>query len=300
MNQTARPDSPESFAERPNRGPTSDVLSTVLRAVHLSGHDVSEISAGPPETFVQREGFGSVHFVEVGEVHLELAGPERHVLRVGDVALLPMGRPHVLTVRESGTRWLTGTFIYDGPAGHRLLNALPEVIAFDRVRLRGYEWLDVCFRELRKERHQPTPGAAVMISRILDVIYIQLLRLWATHSEASPGWLRAGMNPDIGSLLDSLHANLAHDWSVGEMAHRAHLSRTTFAERFTRILEQPPMAYLTNLRMELARDLLQDSDQSARQIAVRVGYKSDAAFSRAFTRHHGSSPGQWRRDHSTA
>jgi AraC-like DNA-binding protein len=268
--------------------------------VHLAGHDVTENTAGPPATLVQREDLGAVHFVEVGEVHLELAGSGRYSLRAGDIALLPMGRAHVLTVRESGTTWLTGTFIDDGAAGHRLLNALPEVIAFERLRLRGYEWLDVCFRELIKERHQPSPGAAVMISRILDVIYIQLLRLWATHSEASPGWLRAGMDSDIGSVLDSLHANLAHDWSVGEMSHRAHLSRTTFAERFTRILGQPPMAYLTNLRMERARDLLQGSDESARQIAVRVGYKSDAAFSRAFTRHHDCSPGQWRREHSAA
>jgi AraC-like DNA-binding protein len=206
-----------------------------------------------------------------------------------------MGRVHHLTVRAPDTRWLTGTFVYDGAAGHRLLTALPEIIAFERLRLRGYEWLEVSYRELIKERRQPTPGTAVMISRILDLIYIQLLRLWATQSPASPGWLRAGMNPDIGGVLDSLHASPEHDWSISEMARCAHLSRTTFAERFTSILGQPPMAYLADLRMELARDLLQRSDESAKQIAARIGYKSDAAFSRAFGRHHGCSPGQWRR-----
>jgi AraC-like DNA-binding protein len=83
------------------------------------------------------------------------------------------------------------------------------------------------------------------------------------------------------------------------MAQYAHLSRTTFAERFTRILGQPPMAYLTELRMELARDLLLGTSETAKQVARRTGYQSDAAFNRAFTKHHGRSPGQWRHEHIT-
>jgi AraC-like DNA-binding protein len=143
----------------------------------------------------------------------------------------------------------------------------------------------------------PTPGAAVMISRILDLMYIQMLRLWATSTQSSPGWLRAGMDPDIGGVLDAVHADPARAWSNAEMAQYAQLSRTTFTERFTRILGLPPMAYLTELRMELARELLLGSGETAKQVARRTGYKSDAAFNRAFARHHGRSPGQWRREH---
>jgi AraC family transcriptional regulator, activator of mtrCDE len=83
------------------------------------------------------------------------------------------------------------------------------------------------------------------------------------------------------------------------MAQCAHLSRTTFTERFTRIVGGPPMAYLTELRMELARGLLLGSAETSKQVAHHTGYKSDAAFNRAFTRHHGRSPGQWRHDHVT-
>jgi AraC-like DNA-binding protein len=228
-----------------------------------------------------------------------VAGAEPHALRAGDVALLPAGRAHVLRVTGRGTRWLTGTFVHDGATSNRLLAALPDVIAFERLRERGYEWFDVSYRLMAKERREPTPGAAVMISRILDLMYIQMLRLWATSTESSPGWLRAGLDPDIGGVLDALHADPARAWSNAEMAQYAHLSRTTFTERFTRILGQPPMAYLTELRMELARELLLGSGETAKQVARRTGYKSDAAFSRAFTRHHGCSPGQWRRDHIT-
>ena len=288
---------PESFAARPDSASAGDVLSTVLRTVHLAGHDVTEIAADPPTTWAQRDDMGAVHLVEGGEVQVEVAGAEPHTLRAGDAALLPAGRAHVLRVTEPGARWLTGTFVHDGATGNRLLAALPDVIAFERLRERGYEWFDVSYRLMVKERREPTPGAAVMISRILDLMYIQLLRVWATSTQTSPGWLRAGMDPDIGSVLDAIHSDPARAWSYAEMAHYAHLSRTTFTERFTRILGQPPMAYLTELRMELARDLLLGSGETAKQVARRTGYQSDAAFNRAFTRYHGRSPGQWRHEH---
>jgi AraC-like DNA-binding protein len=299
MSQPARPGAPESFAARPDSAPAGDVLSTLLRTVHLAGHDVTETVANPPTTWVQRDDMGAVHLAEGGEVQVEVAGAEPHALRAGDVALLPAGRAHVLRVTEPGTRWLTGTFGYDGAADTRLLAALPDVIAFEGLRERGYEWFDVSYRLMAKERREPTPGAAVMISRILDLMYIQMLRVWATSTESSPGWLRAGLDPDIGSVLNALHADPARAWSYAEMAHYAHLSRTTFTERFTRVLGQPPMAYLTELRMELARDLLLGSTETAKQVARRTGYKSDAAFNRAFTRYHGRSPGQWRHEHIT-
>jgi hypothetical protein len=140
--------------------------------------------------------------------------------RAGDVALLAAGRAQALRVTEPGTRWLTGTFVYDSAAVNMLLAALPDVIAFERLRERGYEWFDVSFRLLAKERREPTPGAVVMISRILDLMYIQLLRVWATSTESSPGWLRAGMDPDIGGVLDAIHANPARAWSNAAMAQR--------------------------------------------------------------------------------
>jgi AraC-like DNA-binding protein/quercetin dioxygenase-like cupin family protein len=300
MSQPESPNAPETFAARPESASTGDVLSTVLRTVHLAGHDVTENSVDPPATWAQRADMGAVHLVEGGEVQAEVAGAEPRTMHAGDVVLLPAGRPHVLRVTGAGSRWLTGTFGYDGATDNRLLAALPDVIAFERLRDRGYEWFDVSYRLMVKELRQPTPGAAVMISRILDLMYIQMLRLWATSTQSSPGWLRAGLDPDIGGVLDAVHADPARAWSNAEMARYAHLSRTTFTERFTRILGQPPMAYLTELRMELARELLLGSGETAKQVARRTGYMSDAAFNRAFTRVHGRSPGQCRHEHITS
>ena len=238
MSQSASADAPELFADRPDIPSVSDVLSTVLRTVRLSGQEVTEV--------------------------------------------------------VSPRRTAAGQLPHDGQTG---AFELPPVIAFEGLRGRGYEWFDVSYRMMAKERRDPTPGAAVMISRILDLMYIQMLRVWATSAEGSPGWLRAGMDPDVGRVLDAIHADPARAWSCAEMAQHAHLSRTTFTERFTRLLGQPPMTYLTKLRMELARDLLLGSTDAAKQIARRTGYASDAAFNRAFTKHHGRSPAQWRHEH---
>jgi transcriptional regulator GlxA family with amidase domain len=135
-----------------------------------------------------------------------------------------------------------------------------------------------------------------MISRILDLMYIQMLRVWASSSDSPPGWLRAGMDSNIGRVIDALHAEPARAWTATAMAGLAHMSRTTFIERFTQLLGQPPVAYPGDLRMELARDLLVATTDSVKQVAHRVGYASDAAFNRAFARHHGRTPAQWRMD----
>jgi len=127
-------------------------------------------------------------------------------------------------------------------------------------------------------------------------MYIQMLRVWASSADSTPGWLRAGMDPDIGRVVDALHAHPGSKWTNAEMARCAHLSRTTFIDRFTSLLGMPPITYLSEFRMELARDLLRGSTESMKQIARRCGYESDAAFNRAFKSKHGCSPAQWRRD----
>src|SRR6266849_9720164 len=224
------------------------------------------------------------------------SSPAPDVLSTALRAVLLAGHRHVLRVGTETARWLTGIFALEGGRQDRLHRDLPTVIAFEALRERGYEWFDVSYRMLAKERSEPTPGAAVMISRILDLMYIQMLRVWASSSDSTPGWLRAGMDPNIGRVIDALHAEPARPWTATAIAGLAHMSRTTFIERFNQLLGQPPIAYLGDLRMELARDLLVATTDSVKQVAHRAGYASDAAFNRAFARHHGRTPAQWRMD----
>jgi AraC-like DNA-binding protein/quercetin dioxygenase-like cupin family protein len=298
MRQRTPPQRTDSFADRPASSPAPDVLSTALRAVRLAGHAVSETEGGAGEEFEQSSATGAVHLVEAGGVRLVVDHDDSHELHAGDVALLPAGRAHVLRVVTERAHWLTGTFALEGGRQDRLHRDLPVVIAFDGLRDRSYEWFDVSYRMLAKERSEPTPGAAVMISRILDLMYIQMLRLWASSIDGAPGWLRAGMDPNVGRVVDALHAEPARAWTTAAMASLAHMSRTTFIDRFTRLLGVPPGTYLGELRMELARDLLIASPDTVKHIAHRTGYTSDAAFVRAFTRQHGRSPAQCRMNQS--
>ena len=134
-----------------------------------------------------------------------------------------------------------------------------------------------------------------MISRLCDVLVIQAIRHWMTSSEATGSpWLRAMGDPQIGLALAALHAEPAVPWTVESLASRAAMSRSAFAARFRELLGQPVMGYLTELRLQLAVDLLHRSDRTVAEVATAVGYESDASFSRVFKRHLGTSPRQMR------
>lgn len=108
------------------------------------------------------------------------------------------------------------------------------------------------------------------------------------------GWLSALNDPIIGQALEWIHADPAHAWTVLELANQIGISRSALAARFTQLVGQPPMKYLTNWRLQLASRQLQYSDDSIAKIAIQVGYESEAAFNRAFKRHVGVPPGVWR------
>jgi transcriptional regulator GlxA family with amidase domain len=139
-------------------------------------------------------------------------------------------------------------------------------------------------------------GSEAVISRLCDIVVIQAIREWTT-SEAAAGssWLRAMSDPRLGPALAALHADPAAPWTTATLASRAAMSRSAFAARFREMLGQPVMGYLTDIRMQMAVDLLHRGDRTVADIASAVGYESDASFSRTFKRRTGGSPRQARR-----
>ena len=134
-----------------------------------------------------------------------------------------------------------------------------------------------------------------MISRLCDILVIQAIRQWMTTADAGGSrWLRAISDPQIGPALTALHAAPGDPWTVGSLASRAAMSRSAFSARFRELLDQPVMGYLTELRMQLAVDLLHRHDRTVAEVATAVGYESDASFSRVFKRHVGTTPRQVR------
>ncbi|MEV4126357.1 AraC family transcriptional regulator [Nocardia sp. NPDC049707] len=191
------------------------------------------------------------------------------------------------TDTNGATLMVTGTYESAGAASQRLLRALPSVIILQRGDF-DTRLLDILVDEATKDE----PAQGVVLDRLLDMVLIAALRAWFTRNDA-PAWYHAYSDPLVGKALRLLQHNPAHGWTVASLAEAVGVSRAALARRFTDLVGEPPMAFLTEWRLALAADLLQESDATIESIARQVGYGSAFALSTAFKRHFGVSP----RDH---
>ncbi|GAA2833970.1 AraC family transcriptional regulator [Kitasatospora paracochleata] len=185
---------------------------------------------------------------------------------------------------------LSGTYQLRGEVSGRLLRALPAVLL-----LTAEEWSSPLLPLLAEEIGRDEPGQEVVLDRLLDLLLISALRAhFARPSGAAPAWYRAHGDPVVGPALGLLHADPARPWTVGGLAAEVGSSRAALARRFTELVGEPPMAYLTGWRLALAADLLAEPDATLAAVARRVGYGSAFALSAAFKRVRGVSPQQYR------
>jgi AraC-like DNA-binding protein len=139
------------------------------------------------------------------------------------------------------------------------------------------------------------PGQEAVLDRLLDLLLIATLRAWFSRPEAeAPGWYRAYADPVVGHALRLIHDDPAHPWTVASLARSAGVSRAALARRFTELVGEPPMAFLTGWRIALAADLLLEPGTTIGAVADRVGYGSPYALSTAFKRLRGVSPREHR------
>lgn len=189
-----------------------------------------------------------------------------------------------------------GAYRFDGDLCDGLLAALPDTVA---LRPPAGCTLRATMDLLAQEMLVDQPGQQTLLDRLLDVALVQILRRhFADERSSAPGWFRASHDPRIGPALQALHANPAHQWTVAEMAEHAGLSRSAFARRFGELLGVPPLAYLAEWRMAIARERLRDGDDKLAAIAESLGYASEFSFAAAFKRHTGIAPGRWRTSQS--
>ncbi len=185
---------------------------------------------------------------------------------------------------------LIGTYQLDGEVGARLLAALPTVLV---VPAGG---LDAPLVELlAAEMARDEPGQEAVLDRLLDVLLIATLRAWfARQDSGAPGWYRANGDPVVGPAVRMLYNNPAHPWTVASLASEVGASRAALARRFTELVGEPPMSFLTDWRLTLAADMLREPGATIGSVASKVGYGSPYALSTAFKRHRGISPREHR------
>ncbi|MEU1806384.1 AraC family transcriptional regulator [Streptomyces sp. NPDC019937] len=201
-----------------------------------------------------------------------------------------------LGVRTWGNRadgsatMLIGTYLLDGEVSGRLLDALPPLLV-----LTGEVWDCPLMPWLGEEIVKDEPGQSAVLDRLLDLLLIAVLRAWFARPEArAPAWYRALGDPVVGRALRLLQNHPARPWTVAGLAAEAGVSRAALARRFTALVGEPPMAYLTGWRLALAADLLREPDATLAAVARRVGYGSAFALSAAFKRVRGVSPREHR------
>jgi AraC-like DNA-binding protein len=189
-----------------------------------------------------------------------------------------------------------GRIALDDGAHHPLVRVLPKVIVLRACDGHPAEWLAPTLTFLAAEAGKQLPGARTVVSRLADILFIQVVRAHLTSApEQVSGWLGALRDPQICSALGCMHEAPAHPWTVETLAQRVAMSRSTFAARFAEIVGEPPLHYLTRWRMQKARSLLREGRVPLSEVAARVGYDSEAAFSKAFKREVGEAPGAYRR-----
>ncbi|WP_035862191.1 AraC family transcriptional regulator [Kitasatospora cheerisanensis] len=194
------------------------------------------------------------------------------------------------TARDAATVLLSGSYALHGEVGGRLLRALPQVL-----RLPAEEWSSPLPALLEAEIGRDEPGQEVVLDRLLDLLLISALRCWFSRdARHAPAWHRAHSDAVVGRALGLLHGDPARAWTVHDLAAETGVSRAALARRFTDLVGEPPMAYLTEWRLAQAADLLAEPDATLAAVARRVGYGSGFALSAAFKRVRGLSPQQFR------
>jgi len=303
-------------------GPGEDDLSSLLRDVRVRSvvYCLSDFAA-PWGFSVERSPVAKFHVLLHGVAALTVGDAAPVPLTTGDLVVLPHGDGHTITdqpgsparqldailaehpVDETGrmsyggngsrTRLLCGGFELDPVLPDELAEFLPPVLTVDSS-TGLVRWLDPLFALLEEETRAAAPGAAAIFAKLADVFVTQALRsyLAAADGTAPP----AVTDPGIARIVKILRGRPEADWSLDSMAHSAGMSRTSFTTRFRAAIGEPPMAYLTDLRLRRAAGYLSTTTKSVREIAHLTGYGNEASFSKAFSRLFGRPPGEYRRE----
>ncbi len=314
-----------------------EALSTVLSAMKLSGSVFLEAEFTSPwcvasqihpddcaAYFPQPAHVISYHYVRSGRLVCSVAdGPEIEV-HAGQIFLLPRNERHLLGSSLDGRpvnarellmppddgplariQWGGGgerTELFCGFLGtltpvDSFLASLPGILVIDTSSGASGEWLTNSIR-YASCGGQDSPQ---MLGRLAELLFAEAVRQYILSlDEEQTGWLAAARDSHVSRAIALIHSRCAEDWTTETLAREAGLSRSAFADRFTRLIGAPPMRYLAHHRMNVAANMLREGCQNASNIAYSVGFNSEASFNRAFKKEFGAPPGAWRKEQASA
>ncbi len=309
-----------------DKGIETDALADVLKTIRLKGHSYfCSDFVSPWGMDIEHTQQGLFHVIVQGRCWMQHDQTD-HLLHLeqGDIVAFPTGCSHWIGSHAKSSRLpaadvvqkiqagqnpfspqdksqtthtlLCGAFDYDFSIKHPFLKDLPCFIHIQAAETPDLAWLRSMMMVLANESQTLSPGSSVMVDRLTEILFIQLMRFYMQSSHGDMGYITALADPQIGTALNLIHGDKEAYWSVERLGHEVALSRTAFTEKFSAMVGMPPKSYLLNWRMQKAKCLLETEEATMFEIAESAGYSSEAAFSKAFKQHFLMTPGQVRRN----
>jgi len=327
------------FANRPECGDNTmetlthfqeDILGDVLQSIHLHSTLYCRAKMGAPWGFrVFHREMVSFHIVTSGMCWLTVEGMEEAVLLTeGDLVILPHCHVHTMTddpkspvtmledlkpkqpVEKDGifysmgqgavTTLVCGGLHIEDYSTNPLYSILPAFIHIRSKDEYSVPWLQAIVELVRVETSVNRVEAETIITRLSELLFIQAVRAYVrTTGDRNLGWLSALKDPQIGQALAMIQRQPDEAWTVGSLAYRVSLSRSAFSAKFRQLVGEPPMQYITRVRLTKAAAVLRTHSATLVEVAASVGYESEVAFSKAFKRYFGIAPGAYRQGRRT-
>ena len=300
-----------------------DALSDILDTIQLRGTLYFRTAFSPPWS-VAVPAYGKAarfHLAAQGRCHVRIGEDRDVVLNTGDMIVIPDGAAHILcdspgttpaaledVMQRTGyrgegvlsyggesrpdadTKLICGHFNFAESIDHPLLRALPDHLLVTAELRAQATWLDELMRLITRQMFAEAPGVAASVIRLSEALFIEVIRTCADQNEALRNVVDAMDDPRIGRAISLMHREFGKDWTLDRIAAEVGMSRSRFVDRFQRLMDCAPIAYLSELRLQKAARMLADTRDPIQSIASRVGYQSPAAFTRAFTNRYGHSP----------
>jgi AraC-like DNA-binding protein len=301
-----------------------DLLADILSVTRLGHTLLNQSELLPPFGLEIASTFkAAVHVVHRGACWVRIDGERRPTrLAAGDVVLVPRGIRHVLADEpdraaepyerallrmrrrfepgracesDQSVMLLCAEYEFEKDSPHPLLASLPKMIHLRGDTARKDPSIERLVELLLTEAKQRRSGADLVVPRLVDTLLVFIVRTWLSmQPKDTGGWLGALRDPTVGRALSLIHEAPERSWTVELLAKQVGQSRAAFARKFVELVGEPPLAYVTRRRIDLAASLLRSGDETAERIAELVGYASPAAFGKAFRRHMQVSPGAYR------
>lgn len=304
-----------------------DILHDIVDTLALKGAFYFRTDFSPPWSVKVPDlaGAARFHLVLQGRCNVEVDGGGAVDLGPGDLLLIPRGRAHALsdapgrsprpleTVLDAvgydgrgafvlgeadpsaSTQMVCGHYAFRQGADHPILRALPDYLLTNAAGRAKNVLLDEMLRLVAQKVFSDDLGAPATLTRLSEIIFIELLRVSVDHAPALGSVIEALNDPQIGKAISLIHAEPAQRWTVDSLARAVGMSRSRFAERFRALVGEGPMRYLADWRLQRALALLDRPQASIQRVAIETGYRSPAAFARAFSEKFGLAPSDYRR-----